>query len=87
MGCPTARVMVAGWCLETDRLFTPVAHTKGLTVQFGGGPHPQDFDAALRALGDGEIDIESWITHEDGLDGRPGRVRPPARSRARGCAP
>jgi threonine dehydrogenase-like Zn-dependent dehydrogenase len=64
-----ARVMVAGWCLETDRLFTPVAHTKGLTIKFGGGPHPQDFDAALRALGEGEIDISSWITHEAGLDG------------------
>jgi threonine dehydrogenase-like Zn-dependent dehydrogenase len=64
-----ARVMVAGWCLETDRIFTPIAHFKGLTIKFGGGPTPQDFDVALRALGEGEIDISSWITHEAALDG------------------
>jgi threonine dehydrogenase-like Zn-dependent dehydrogenase len=64
-----ARVMVAGWCLETDRIFTPIAHFKGLTIKFGGGPTPADFDVALRALGDGEIDIEPWISHEAGLDG------------------
>jgi threonine dehydrogenase-like Zn-dependent dehydrogenase len=64
-----ARILVAGWCLETDRVFTPPAHTKGLTVKFGGGPLPEDFDVALRALGDGEIDIDSWISGEVGLDG------------------
>jgi threonine dehydrogenase-like Zn-dependent dehydrogenase len=76
-----ARILVAGWCLETDRLFTPVAHTKGLTVKFGGGPGPDDFDVALRALGDGEIDVSSWITHETGLAGVPAafeRLRDPA---------
>ena len=64
-----ARVIVAGWCLETDRIFTPIAHFKGLTIKFGGGPTPHDFDVALRALGEGEIDISPWITHEAGLDG------------------
>jgi threonine dehydrogenase-like Zn-dependent dehydrogenase len=69
-----ARIMVAGWCLETDRLFTPAAHTKGLTVKFGGGPMPDDFDRALRALGDGEIDISSWISGDVGLDGVAGAL-------------
>lgn len=64
-----ARVVVAGWCLETDHLFTPVAHTKGLSVKFGGGPQPEDFDTALRALGDGTIDVSPWITNEIGLGG------------------
>lgn len=69
-GAPSgARILVAGWCLETDQLFTPVAHTKGLTLKFGGGPTPQDFDVSLRALGEGEIDIAPWITHETGLGG------------------
>jgi threonine dehydrogenase-like Zn-dependent dehydrogenase len=75
-----ARILVAGWCLETDRIFTPVAHTKGLTLKFGGGPSPDDFDAALRALGEGEIDVSSWITHETGLSGVAGafeRLRDP----------
>ena len=64
-----ALILVAGWCLETDRIFTPAAHTKGLTVKFGGGPLPDDFDVALRALGDGEIDVRSWIGDEVGLAG------------------
>ncbi len=75
------RVIVAGWCLETDHLFTPVAHTKGLTLKFGGGPTPEDFDVALRALGDGEIDVRSWISHEVGLEGLSGaleRLRDPS---------
>jgi threonine dehydrogenase-like Zn-dependent dehydrogenase len=64
-----SRILVAGWCLETDRIFTPAAHTKGLTVKFGGAPLPDDFDAALCALGDGEIDVSSWISAEVGLGG------------------
>ena len=64
---PGARIMVAGWCLETDHLFTPVAHTKGLVVQFGGGPAPEDFEAAHRALGEGEIDVSSWLGSQIGL--------------------
>jgi threonine dehydrogenase-like Zn-dependent dehydrogenase len=63
------RIMVAGWCLETDHVFTPVAHTKGLTVKFGGGPGLDDFDTALRALGDGTVDVSAWITAEVGLSG------------------
>ncbi len=64
---PGARIMVAGWCLETDRVFTPVAHTKGLVVQFGGGPAPEDFAAAHRALGEGEIDVTPWLGPGIGL--------------------
>lgn len=64
---PRARIVVAGWCLETDHLFTPSAHTKGLNVQFGGGPMPEDFDAALRALGDGRIDPAPWLGDRVGL--------------------
>jgi threonine dehydrogenase-like Zn-dependent dehydrogenase len=62
-----ARIMVAGWCLETDHIFTPVAHTKGLIVQFGGGPAPEDFEAAHRALGEGEVDVSSWLGAQIGL--------------------
>jgi threonine dehydrogenase-like Zn-dependent dehydrogenase len=64
-----ARVIVAGWCLEIDHLFTAAAHYKGLTLQFGGGPMPEDFDTALRALGDGDIEVSSWVTDSVGLSG------------------
>jgi threonine dehydrogenase-like Zn-dependent dehydrogenase len=66
---PGARIIVAGWCLETDHIFSPSAHTKGLNVQFGGGPRPEDFDAALRALGDGGIDPTLWLGQTVGLRG------------------
>jgi threonine dehydrogenase-like Zn-dependent dehydrogenase len=66
--------MVAGWCLETDHLFTPAAHTKGLNVQFGGGPGVQDFDAAVRALGDGLVDPAPWLGDTVGLSGVAGAL-------------
>lgn len=57
-----ARVVVAGVCLEPDSIFAASAHTKSLNVQFGGTPTPDDFDKALRSLGDGTIDVKRWIT-------------------------
>jgi threonine dehydrogenase-like Zn-dependent dehydrogenase len=69
-----ARIVVAGWCLETDHIFSPSAHTKGLSVQFGGGPRPEDFDAALRALGEGQIDPTPWLGDRVGLSGVAGAL-------------
>ena len=66
---PGARIMVSGWCLETDHMFTPAAHTKGLTLKYGGGPMPEDFEAAVRGLGDGVIDPGPWIGERVGLTG------------------
>ncbi len=57
-----ARIVIAGVCLEPDPIFAAAAHTKGLNVQFGAIPMPADFDAALRAVGDGEIDPRRWIS-------------------------
>jgi len=62
-----ARIMVAGWCLETDTVFTPCAHTKGLRMQYGGGPLPEDFDAAVRGLADGRLDPSPWLGGRIGL--------------------
>jgi threonine dehydrogenase-like Zn-dependent dehydrogenase len=66
---PGARIMVSGWCLETDHMFTPAAHTKGLTIKYGGGPQLEDFEAAVRGLGDGVIDPTPWIGQRVGLGG------------------
>lgn len=64
-----ARILVAGWCLEVDHIFTASAHVKGLNVQFGGGPMPDDFDAAVRALCDGLVDPSAWIGKRVGMTG------------------
>jgi len=65
----SARIVVAGVCLEPDPLFTAAAHTKGLNVQFGGIPIPEDFDGALRAISDGHVDVGAWLTGQVDLDG------------------
>jgi threonine dehydrogenase-like Zn-dependent dehydrogenase len=64
-----ARIMVAGWCLETDHMFTPCAHLKGLQVQYGGGPLPEDFAAAFRGLCEGRLDPTPWLGGRIGLAG------------------
>lgn len=66
---PGARILVAGWCLETDHMLTACAHAKGLTLAFGGGPNGEDFDAAVRALGDGRFDPSLWLGGRVGLSG------------------
>jgi threonine dehydrogenase-like Zn-dependent dehydrogenase len=62
-----ARIMVAGWCLETDHMFTPCAHLKGLRVQYGGGPLPEDFASAFRGLCEGRLDPTPWLGRRIGL--------------------
>jgi len=57
----SARIIVPGWCLEPDHMLTVCAHTKALNIQFGCGPMAEDFDQAVRALGDGRIDPSRWL--------------------------
>jgi threonine dehydrogenase-like Zn-dependent dehydrogenase len=66
--CPTgARIIAPGWCLEPDYMLTVCAHTKGLNVQYGGAPKPQDFREALRCLAEGLVDTRPWIGRSFGL--------------------
>jgi threonine dehydrogenase-like Zn-dependent dehydrogenase len=62
-----ARIIVPGWCLEPDHMLTVCAHTKALNIQFGCGPMTEDFDHAVRALGDGLIDPARWLGGRIGL--------------------
>ena len=64
-----ARVVVAGVCLEPDPIFAAAAHTKGLNVQFGAIPTPADFDIALRAISDGQVEPSRWVTGGAPLEG------------------
>jgi threonine dehydrogenase-like Zn-dependent dehydrogenase len=57
----SARIIVPGWCLEPDHMLTVCAHTKALNIQFGCGAMTDDFDRAVRALGDGRIDPSRWL--------------------------
>ncbi len=64
---PGSRLLVAGWCLEPDTLFTAAAHVKRLAVQFGGGTSNEMFLEAVRALNDGTVDPTPWFGHRIGL--------------------
>ncbi len=57
-----SRIVMAGFCMEPDPLFLAGAHSKSINLQLGGSPRPEDFDAALRSLDAGEVDVEPWIT-------------------------
>jgi threonine dehydrogenase-like Zn-dependent dehydrogenase len=62
-GCaPGARILVAGWTLQPDSILSCYAHTKGLTIQFGGGPAPQDFTTALEDVSAGRIDLAPLVS-------------------------
>jgi threonine dehydrogenase-like Zn-dependent dehydrogenase len=59
---PGARVFVAGWTLQPDSFLPLYAHTKGLTISFGGGPGPVDFATALDDVTAGRIDLAPLVS-------------------------
>jgi threonine dehydrogenase-like Zn-dependent dehydrogenase len=56
-----ARIIVPGWCLEPDQMLTVCAHTKALNIQYGCKAMDEDFDRAVRGLGDGTINPVNWL--------------------------
>jgi threonine dehydrogenase-like Zn-dependent dehydrogenase len=62
-GCaPGARILVAGWTLQPDSFLPLYAHSKGLSIQFGGGPAPEDFATALDDVTAGRIDLAPLVS-------------------------
>ena len=64
-----ARVVVAGVCMETDRLEPFFGIVKELSLQFVLGYTPEEFAYCLRLLADGQVDAQSLITGKVGLTG------------------
>ncbi len=63
-----ARIIVPGWCLEPDHMLSVCAHTKALNIQYGCKAMDEDFDRAVRGLGDGDIDPSAWLGGRIRLD-------------------
>ena len=63
------RIVMGGYCMEEEHLFTFVAQNKRLNVQFAGGEEPQDMQTALRTIDDGSIDVSPWLGGRIGLGG------------------
>jgi threonine dehydrogenase-like Zn-dependent dehydrogenase len=66
-----ARVHVAGGWYDAGTIDCTDATHKGMTIQFGGGPHPQDWYGTLDAVADGRLDPSPSIGATIGLDDVP----------------
>jgi threonine dehydrogenase-like Zn-dependent dehydrogenase len=64
-----ARIVVAGVCMEDDRVKPMVGIYKEINLQFVLGYTPEEFTAALRALEEGKINAAPVITGKVGVDG------------------
>ena len=51
-----SRIFAAGSWTGTDSMVVPTAMHQGLAMQFGGGPHPQDWYGTLDAVAAGRLD-------------------------------
>jgi len=62
-----ARIVVAGVCMEDDRIRPMVAINKELSLQFVLGYAPHEFAGTLNAIADGRIDVAPLVTDRVGL--------------------
>lgn len=64
-----ARIVVAGVCMEPDRIEPLFGIVKELSIQFVLAYTPEEFARCLRLLAEGQVDAEALITGKVGLDG------------------
>jgi len=64
-----SRLVVAGVCMQPDTIRPLLAVVKELALQFVYAYDNDEFDATLRALADGELDVAPLLTGRVGLDG------------------
>ncbi|MBL7502037.1 alcohol dehydrogenase catalytic domain-containing protein [Frankia sp. CNm7] len=71
-GCERGtRILSAGGPPEGDRISSMVAKRKGVNIQFGGGPDPEDWYGTLEAICAGGLDVSPVIGLTVDLDGVP----------------
>jgi threonine dehydrogenase-like Zn-dependent dehydrogenase len=66
-----ARIVVAGVCMEDDRIRPMIAINKELSLQFVLGYAPHEFAGTLNAIAEGRIDVAPLITDRIPLDAVP----------------
>jgi threonine dehydrogenase-like Zn-dependent dehydrogenase len=69
-----ARVFAAGGWHGSDSVSVTEATHKGVTIQFGGGPHPVDWYGTLDAVTEGRLDPLPSIGKVIGLDEVPAAI-------------
>jgi threonine dehydrogenase-like Zn-dependent dehydrogenase len=68
------RIYCAGGWYTGDTLDITTATRQGVTIQFGGGPHPQDWYGTLDAIATGRLDPLPSVGKIIGLDEVPGAI-------------
>ncbi|MDP1632035.1 MAG: zinc-binding dehydrogenase [Caulobacter sp.] len=69
-GCPPkAQIIVAGVCMEADRIEPSLAINKQLDLRFVLGYQPDEFAQTLFDIAEGRINVDPLITSTIGLDG------------------
>jgi threonine dehydrogenase-like Zn-dependent dehydrogenase len=69
-GCPPgAQILVAGVCMEADRIEPSLAINKQLDLKFVLGYSPDEFAQTLHHIAEGRLDVAPLITGKVGLDG------------------
>ena len=66
-----ARVVVAGVCMEEDRIRPMIGINKELSLQFVLGYAPDEFAGTLTAIAEGKIDVAPLVTSRIGVGGVP----------------
>src|SRR5208283_1731940 len=66
---PTARIIVAGVCMQRDEIEPFLAIVKQLELKFVYGYTPDEFAATLRDIAEGRIEPQPLITSVVGLAG------------------
>ena len=64
-----AQIVVAGVCMETDRIEPAIAITKEIELTFVFGYTPEEFAQTLHNIAQGVIDVSGVVTGAVGLDG------------------
>jgi threonine dehydrogenase-like Zn-dependent dehydrogenase len=64
-----AQIVVAGVCMETDRIEPSIAVTKEIELTFVLGYTPEEFAGTLRNIAEGVIDVSHLVTGKVGLSG------------------
>ena len=70
-----ARIVVAGVCMEDDRIRPMLAINKEIALQFVLGYTPLEFAETLGHLAEGRIAVEPLVTGRVGVEGVPGAFR------------
>lgn len=64
-----SQIVVAGVCMETDRIEPAIAITKEIELTFVFGYTPEEFAQTLHHIAEGVIDVSGVVTGRVGLDG------------------